>query len=80
MSKRPPALRLVSRLTIALAATVVSTVAACGEPEEFVPPWSAEIDTAVRDVEAGETERAIGQIVPLAESGNVDAQHILGRI
>ena len=65
---------------IALAAIITAATAACSESEEFVPPWNAEVDAAVRDVEAGETERAIGQLVPLAEAGNVDAQHILGSI
>ena len=65
---------------VVFAIVATGTAPAASQSDEFVPPWSAEVDAALAFFENGDTEAAIERLEPLAEAGDVDAQYILGSI
>lgn len=65
---------------VVFAIVATGTAPAASQSDEFVPPWSAEVDAALAFFESGDTEAAIERLEPLAEAGDVDAQYILGSI
>ena len=63
---------------VVFAIVATGTAPAASQSDEFVPPWSAEVDAALAFFESGDSVTAAQLLKPLAEAGDAHAQYILG--
>ena len=82
--RNPVGKALVNRQLTALASIILAVLIAGGtsaiaESGSFEPPWSSEVDFAIRLFENGNAQGAVQRLTHLADSGDADAQFLLGR-
>ena len=71
--------RFTALASLILAVLITGATPAIAESGSFEAPWSPEVDFAIRLFENGDAQGAVQRLTHLADSGDADAQFLLGR-